>query len=161
MGFFLSICCWPLSETGGWACWTCALIWYKCYFLKNFENPLPLKQRRGKRGVLHDWTAVMRPTWAKEEDCNFHAKSWCCLPRTDGCTSFLSATHTYPCYLFRQASLANVFFLYHAHVSKNICGSERLINHTHTLNKNWKLWREVDPEVRNGPPLRQNVCSYL
>lgn len=43
-----------------------------------------------------------------------------------------------------QAALANVFFLYHACVSKNIYENERQINHICILNENWKLYREID-----------------
>lgn len=143
--FFLSICCWPLSEAGGWACWTCALIWYKCYFLKNFENPFPLKQRRGRRRVLHDWTAVMPPTWAKEEHCNFWAKYSCCLPLPkDWWLHIILVCHTPLTLVLVQASSFGICFLpLSCSCIKEYLWKWGLINHTRILNENWKLCREM------------------
>lgn len=72
-GFFLSICCWPLSETGGWACWTRALVSNKCYFLKNFENPLFLWSR-GEEGGGPAWLGCCNAS-----SCNLQTKHLCCL----------------------------------------------------------------------------------
>lgn len=158
-----SICCWPLSEAGGWACWTCALIWYKCYFLKNFENPFPLKQRRGRRRVLHDWTAVMPPAWAKEEDCNFWAKYSCCLPLPkDWWLHIILVCHTPLTLVLVQASgFGKCFLPLSCSCIKEYLWKWGLINHTRILNENWKLCREMYWRFINTPPLKQNVCSSL
>lgn len=167
-GFFLSICCWLLSETGAWACWTRALVSNKCYFLKNFENPLSLWSREGggscMTGLL--WCIMLGPRRRRRRRAAVPHRALmlphagCLPPRTDGCTSFLSATPHHPLDLLREAAWANGF-------SSIVLKCQGISVERGGCSITLMFWRRAGScaerwsEVHYTPPWKQNVWFYL
>lgn len=157
--FSVSICCWPLLETADWACWAYALLYNKCYFLRNSGIPLPLEQRGVRKGNPTHLGCCNTSCVSQGEGLWLASRAFVLLLFTKGlmvvCALFLSAMYHF---FSRQAALANVFILYHAYVSKNIRENERQINQVvfWIRTRNWKEKKKVRFSTLF---LKQNACS--